>query len=116
MTDNFIGERFSQLREARNVSARKMSLDLGHSTSYMNAIEAGRKLPSLSEFPYLCEYLGIKPREFFDDRKPSLKQMRAIEAIYEMSEKTWRFCWKSSRNSIYPAPPSADAHLTGTML
>ena len=51
MTDNFIGERFSQLREARNVSARKMSLDLGHSTSYMNAIEAGRKLPSLSEFP-----------------------------------------------------------------
>ena len=59
MTDNFIGERFSQLREARNVSARKMSLDLGHSTSYMNAIEAGRKLPSLSEFPYLCEYLGI---------------------------------------------------------
>lgn len=28
MTDNFIGERFSQLREARNVSARKMSLDL----------------------------------------------------------------------------------------
>ena len=34
MTDNFIGERFSQLREARNVSARKMSLDLGHSTSY----------------------------------------------------------------------------------
>ena len=63
MTDNFIGERFSQLREARNVSARKMSLDLGHSTSYM------------------------KPREFFDDRKPSLKQMRAIEAIYEMSEK-----------------------------
>ena len=87
MTDNFIGERFSQLREARNVSARKMSLDLGHSTSYMNAIEAGRKLPSLSEFPYLCEYLGIKPREFFDDRKPSLKQMRAIEAIYAMSEK-----------------------------
>ena len=37
--------------------------------------------------PYLCEYLGINPREFFDDRKTSLKQMREIEAIYEMSEK-----------------------------
>lgn len=87
MTNNFIGERFSQLREARNISARKMSLDLGHGTSYMNAIEAGRKLPSLSEFPYLCEYLGVKPNDFFDDRKPSLNQIKAIDAIYDMSDK-----------------------------
>lgn len=87
MTENFIGERFSQIREARNISARKMSLDLGHSTSYMNAIEAGRKLPSLSEFPYLCEYLDIKPRDFFDEEKPSLNQIKAIEAIYDMTEK-----------------------------
>lgn len=87
MTNNFIGERFSQLREARNISARKMSLDLGHGTSYMNAIEAGRKLPSLSEFPYPCEYLGVKPNDFFDDRKPSLNQIKAIDAIYDMSDK-----------------------------
>lgn len=87
MTDNFIGERFTQLREARNISARKMSLDLGHSTSYMNAIESGRKMPSLSEFPYLCEYLGIKVRDFFDDRRPTVHQIRAINAIFNMSDK-----------------------------
>lgn len=44
-----------------------MSLDLGHSKSYLQSISSGRALPSMSEFLYICEYLGVTPKEFFDD-------------------------------------------------
>lgn len=34
MEEQFIRDRISKLREEKQVSERKMSLDLGHSTSY----------------------------------------------------------------------------------
>ena len=34
MEEQFIRDRLSKLREEKQVSERKMSLDLGHSTSY----------------------------------------------------------------------------------
>lgn len=43
-----------------------MSLDLGHSKSYIQSISSGKALPSLSEFLYICDYLGVTPKEFFD--------------------------------------------------
>ena len=42
-----------------------MSLDLGHSGSYINSITSGRTVPSLKEFLYICEYLHITPEKFF---------------------------------------------------
>ncbi len=63
----FIRDRISVLRTKKNVSEYKMSLDLGHSKSYMQSISSGRALPSMSEFLYICEYLGVTPKEFFDD-------------------------------------------------
>jgi len=42
-----------------------MSLDLGHSNSYIRNITSGKALPSLGEFLYICEYLGVTPLEFF---------------------------------------------------
>ena len=50
----------------KNVSEYRMSLDLGHSKSYIQSIVSGRAMPSMSEFLYICEYLGVTPREFFD--------------------------------------------------
>lgn len=65
-----LGERFSkrlaQLRSEKNVSAREMSLSIGQCNSYINSIEIGNNLPSMSGFFYICEYLGITPSEFFD--------------------------------------------------
>ena len=43
-----------------------MSLDLGHSKSYMQSISSGRALPSMIEFLNICEYFDITPFEFFD--------------------------------------------------
>ena len=66
MDENFIRNRLTQLRMQKEVSEYKMSLDLGHSKSYIQSIASGRAMPSMSEFLYICEYLGVTPREFFD--------------------------------------------------
>ena len=54
-------QRMSQLRQAKGVSARDMSLSLGQSAGYINNIENGVNLPSMSTFFYICEYLGVTP-------------------------------------------------------
>jgi len=62
----WFAERLAQLRMEKNVSARDMSLSLGQSESYINKIENRRTMPSMTGFFYICEYLGITPRDFFD--------------------------------------------------
>lgn len=61
----YIAERITALRIQKNVSEYKMSLDMGHSPSYIQSISSGRALPSWGEFLYMCEYFGITPAEFF---------------------------------------------------
>lgn len=58
--------RLTELREQKQVSAREMSLALGQNVNYINAIENNKSLPSMEVFFYICDYLGITPREFFD--------------------------------------------------
>ena len=87
MDEQFIRDRISSLRQEKQISERKMSLDLGHSTSYIRSITSGRALPSMSEFLYICEYLGVTPMEFFnEERKTTLTKQEAIEHIYSMSD------------------------------
>ena len=66
MNEKFIRERITELRIQKNISEYKMSLDLGHSKSYIQSISSGKALPSMSEFLYICDYLDITPKEFFD--------------------------------------------------
>lgn len=58
--------RLSQLREAKNVSARAMSHYLGHNKNYINQIESRKFLPSLTEFFEICAYLCVSPSDFFN--------------------------------------------------
>lgn len=67
MYEQFLPKRLSELREKKGVSARDMSLSIGQSESYINTIENKRALPSMAAFFYICEYLGVTPKEFFDD-------------------------------------------------
>ena len=59
-------KRLTELRMNKGVSARDMSLSLGQSPGYINNIENGVNLPSMSLFFYICDYFGITPLEFFD--------------------------------------------------
>ena len=64
--DQFVRERITELRLQKRVSEYRMSLDLGHSTSYIRSITSGKALPSMNEFLYICEYLEVSPKAFFD--------------------------------------------------
>lgn len=59
-------KRLTELRIGKDVSARDMSLSLGQSENYINAIENKRAFPSMQVFFYICDYFGITPKEFFD--------------------------------------------------
>ncbi len=81
MNNEFIRDRITQLRIKKNISEYKMSLDLGHSKSYIQSISSGKALPSMSEFLYICDYLGVTPKEFFDDDNVSAYKVRQLHMI-----------------------------------
>ena len=67
MFEDFFYDRLIQLRLQKGISARDMSLSLGQSSGYINKVENRQILPSLTVFFYICEYLDITPKEFFDN-------------------------------------------------
>ena len=53
MTKEQFAERLSKLRINKGVSARDMSLSIGQSAGYINNIENGVNLPSMTVFFYI---------------------------------------------------------------
>ena len=67
MYEDYFSERLASLRTAKGVSARDMSLSIGQSANYINKIENKKAYPSMTAFFYICEFLGITPKDFFDE-------------------------------------------------
>ncbi len=67
MTEKDFSLRLAKLRGEKGVSARDMSLSMGQNPGYINNIESGKSMPSLSGIFFICEYLGITPKDFFDE-------------------------------------------------
>lgn len=87
MDEDFIRQRITELRIQKNVSEYRMSLDLGHSKSYVQSITSGRALPSMPEFLYICEYFGITPADFFStDSREILMQQELDNETKNMSK------------------------------
>ena len=70
--------RLTDLRNARGVSAREMSLSIGQNTGYINSIESGKNFPTMKNFFYICEYLHITPKEFFEDSAADPETIRKM--------------------------------------
>lgn len=70
--------RLAKLRAKKGVSAREMSLSVGQNQSYINNIECGKALPSMSAFFFICEYLNISPSEFFDTENENPEKLQAL--------------------------------------
>ncbi len=80
-------ERLAELRIAKGVSARDMSLSIGQSAGYINNIENKKNLPSMALFFFICEYLEITPQEFFDfDSKDPHKLDELIEYLKKLDD------------------------------
>lgn len=78
MTDKEFSLRLAKLRTQKGVSARDMSLSMGQNPGYINNIETGKSMPSLSGFFYICDYFDITARDFFDDGNEYPEQLRAV--------------------------------------
>ena len=61
----FVKKRITDLRLAKGVSEREMSLALGKGSNFVNQIASGSIMPLLANFFDICEYLGVTPAEFF---------------------------------------------------
>ena len=80
MDSSDIAKRITQLRLKKNSAEHRMSLDLGHSRSYMQGISSGRAFPSMTEFLAICEYLGVTPRDFFEEENENPRLVSQITA------------------------------------
>ncbi|MBE5735598.1 MAG: helix-turn-helix transcriptional regulator [Clostridiales bacterium] len=67
MDKQFIKERYYNIRNAHNLSARKLSIELGQSSEYINQIETGKNMPSIDGLINFCDYFNITLTEFFDE-------------------------------------------------
>ena len=88
MYENEFQTRLAQLREKKGVSARDMSLSIGQNPGYINNIETGKALPSMSGFFYICEYLQLSPKDVFDtDAKNPEKLNELIKELKRLDDK-----------------------------
>lgn len=89
MYEEMFFKRLTQLRLEKGLSARDMSLSLGQSESYINRIENQKMLPSMTVFFYICEFLGVTPKEFFDvDECPSIQILDIIDDLKSVDPQT----------------------------
>ena len=82
---DFFSQRLSELRTQKGVSARDMSLSLGQCESYINKIENRKSLPSMNVFFYICDYLDIQPKDFFDI---SIESPTTTNELFSKNDKT----------------------------
>ena len=88
MDETYIAQRLARLRTQMNVSARDMSLSIGQAHNYIATIENGKSSPSMQGFFYICEYLKISPKDFFDEgnTNPALLN-EVIEQLKPLNDK-----------------------------
>ena len=101
--------RLARLREKKGVSARDMSLSMGQNPGYINNIETGKSLPSLTGIFYICEYLGVTPSEFFDMGVSNPSKLDAI--VNDMKKLDDRSCERNPKRIQYRRRVSCPLHL-----
>lgn len=85
--ESYIAKRITQLRMARNISEYQMSLELGHSKSYVQSITSRKSMPSAQELFNIADYFDMSLSEFFDgENETSPTAQKAINAIRKLSE------------------------------
>lgn len=91
--------RLTALREKKEKSAREMSLDLGQTHSFINAIESQRNFPTMLNFFEICQYLGITPQEFFDyDNENPQQTSELYQEILKLDKKSQEYFLNLIRN------------------
>jgi len=84
---DFIPKRILQLRTARGITAKDMSLLIGQGSGFISNIENLKALPAYDKLVLICDYFGITVSEFFDEgnhhpefAKPIMDELRTLDA------------------------------------
>lgn len=95
----YICKKITVLRMEKGISARDMSLSLGQNPGYINRIENGKSLPSMEMFLYICDYLKISPKDFFDEEQDIPQVISEIkDRCAELSEEKCRLLLDVARS------------------
>lgn len=82
----FVADRITRIRIEHNISEYQLSLDLGFSKGYIQAISSGNIMPSLGALYKICDYFDITPAQFFSGDVGDSKLLEDLTgAIREMS-------------------------------
>ena len=57
---------FNKIKRWKSIPARDMNISMIQNLGYINNIESVKWTPSLSIIFYICKYLEITPKDFFD--------------------------------------------------
>ncbi|MDO5400887.1 MAG: helix-turn-helix transcriptional regulator [Eubacteriales bacterium] len=79
MYEELFSRRLAQLRIQSGLSARDMSLSLGQNPGYINTIENGKAFPTMTNFFYICEFLHITPKDFFDIQSENPQKIQELD-------------------------------------
>lgn len=63
-----LGKKIARLREAKDLSARALSIDLGYSEDYITHLENGDASPSFAILNAITQYFNIGLGDLFDDK------------------------------------------------
>ncbi len=67
--------------DQNGIAAYKLSKALGFGKNYFTKLLAGESLPKLRDFFRICEYFGITPEEFFDDRLKYPQKAKKLQGM-----------------------------------
>lgn len=81
MNEMVFSQRLVQLRTQRGISARDMSLSIGQNPGYINTIENSKALPSMNNFFYICDFLDISPKDFFDTESENPEKIKKLTEL-----------------------------------
>ena len=80
------GLRLAVIRSRHNISARRLSLELGHNKNYIYSIESGNNFPTMEGFLDICKHLHIEPDQFFRDASEQFFFSYFIEVLEKLDE------------------------------
>ncbi len=89
MKKNYIGDRVTSLRMAKDISEYNLSRNIGKCNNYINKVSSGIIKPSIDTLEAICDFFEITLSQFFDESNSelSLSAIKIISLLPELSEK-----------------------------
>ena len=79
--EDLLVKQLERLRQQKKVSQRDMSLSIGQSAGYISKIASRHNMPSMATFFWICDYLEVHPKDFFDEQLENPAIIKNIHSL-----------------------------------